>query len=479
MIIITGATGQLGSQVVGQLLERVPAGKVGVSVRDPERAASLAARGVRVRRGDFTEPDSLAGAFEGATQVLIISASETGGTAVAAHAAAADAARAAGAERILYTSHQGASADSLFAPMPDHAATERHLAGTGTPFTALRNGFYASTIPHLLGRALETGELVAPADGPVSWTAHADLAEAGGGHPRGRSPVRRPHPAADRAGRARPRRHRRHPHQPHRTHDPPRRRRGRRMDGRLAARACPSAGGHAARHVPRLPARRIRRHRARPRGPDRAPATPASSILEQAAPPLSRAGRSKKPSRHSGRQAPARLHEAALVGKHDELDPVPDAELHEDPPDMSLDGRFAEVQLPAYLGVGQAAHDQSHDLAFPVGEQVEPGRRGHVGDFRPGGEPVKQAPGDGGASSASPAVTTRMPAMMSAGGASLSRKPLAPADSAPATYSSRSKVVSTMTLGPRLPPRRIRRCAGWPRPRPSGACGCPSARRRG
>jgi len=62
--------------------------------------------------------------------------------------------------------------------MPDHAATERYLSKTGTAFTALRNGFYAGTIPHLLGRALETGELVAPADGPVSWTAHADLAEA-------------------------------------------------------------------------------------------------------------------------------------------------------------------------------------------------------------------------------------------------------------------------------------------------------------
>src|SRR5580692_1692561 len=178
MIIVTGATGRLGSQVVGQLLERVPAGKVGVSVRDPARAASLAARGVRVRHGDFTDPDSLAGAFEGATQVLIISASETGGTAVAAHAAAADAARAAGAERILYTSHQGASAGSLFAPMPDHAATEEYLAETGTPFTSLRNGFYATTVPSILGQALTTGEIVAPADGPVSWTTHADLAEA-------------------------------------------------------------------------------------------------------------------------------------------------------------------------------------------------------------------------------------------------------------------------------------------------------------
>jgi uncharacterized protein YbjT (DUF2867 family) len=160
------------------VLDRVPADRVGVSVRDPGRAAGLAARGVRVRRGDFTDPDTLADAFEGATQVLIVSANETGEAAVAQHVAAIDAAHAAGAKRVLYTSHQGAGADSRFAPMPDHAATERHLAQTGTPFTALRNGFYAGTVPLLLGAARETGELVAPADGPVSWTAHADLAEA-------------------------------------------------------------------------------------------------------------------------------------------------------------------------------------------------------------------------------------------------------------------------------------------------------------
>jgi uncharacterized protein YbjT (DUF2867 family) len=178
MIIITGATGQLGSQIVASLLERIPAEQVGVSVRDPGRAAELAARGVRVRRGDYADPGSLADAFAGATQVLIVSASETGGSAVAAHAAAIDAARAAGAERVLYTSHQGASADSLFAPMPDHAAVERRLVEAGLPFTALRNGFYATTVPFLIGQALTTGEIVAPADGPVSWTTHADLAEA-------------------------------------------------------------------------------------------------------------------------------------------------------------------------------------------------------------------------------------------------------------------------------------------------------------
>lgn len=178
MIIVTGATGKLGSQIVHQLLDRAASGDVGVSVRDPGRACDLAERGVRVRYGDFSDPGSLAVAFEGATTVLIVSAGTHGDAAIAQNSAAIDAACAAGAERIFYTSHQGANAESFFGPMRVHAATEKYLAATGTPFTALRHGFYASTVPMLVGQAVETGRIVAPADGPVSWTTHADLAQA-------------------------------------------------------------------------------------------------------------------------------------------------------------------------------------------------------------------------------------------------------------------------------------------------------------
>ncbi|RQX08491.1 NAD(P)H-binding protein [Micromonospora arida] len=178
MIVVTGATGQLGSQIVDRLLDRLSPEAVGVSVRDADRAAGLAERGVRVRAGDFTDPATLGHAFEGADKALIVSAAIRGPGAYVANRAAIDAARAAGASRILYTSHQAASRDSLFAAQPTHAATEEHLAGLGVPFTSLRNGFYASTLSFSIGTALETGQLVAPADGPVSWTAHADLAEA-------------------------------------------------------------------------------------------------------------------------------------------------------------------------------------------------------------------------------------------------------------------------------------------------------------
>jgi NAD(P)H dehydrogenase (quinone) len=48
----------------------------------------------------------------------------------------------------------------------------------GVPFTSLRNGFYASTALQFAGHGIESGRIALPTDGPVSWNAHADLAEA-------------------------------------------------------------------------------------------------------------------------------------------------------------------------------------------------------------------------------------------------------------------------------------------------------------
>ena len=47
-------------------------------VRDPAKAAAFAARGVQIRAADFAKPDSLATAFAGATQVLVVSVNQLG-----------------------------------------------------------------------------------------------------------------------------------------------------------------------------------------------------------------------------------------------------------------------------------------------------------------------------------------------------------------------------------------------------------------
>ena len=207
MIIITGGTGRLGAQIVDRLLDRVPADRVGVSVRDPGRAGDLAARGVRVRRGDFTDPQlarrGVRGRDAGAHRL-----DEPDGRGGDRPARRGD------RRRARCRRQDASSTPATRAPPPTRSS---HRCSTtpppsatcrrrGTPFTALRNGFYADTVRLLLGRALETGELVAPADGPVSWTAHADLAEAAAIVARRRRPVRRADPAADRAARTGPRR---------------------------------------------------------------------------------------------------------------------------------------------------------------------------------------------------------------------------------------------------------------------------------
>jgi NAD(P)H dehydrogenase (quinone) len=180
MLVITGATGKLGSQVLHHLLQRVPAAQLVASVRDPQKAADLLAKGVFVRAGDFAQPAELTTAFAGATQVLVVSPDQLGEPGRRLSRTAIDAAFAAGARRVLYTSHLGAQADSPTqdqAFIKDHAAIEAYLLQTGRPFTALRHGYYAESALHHIGRGFETGEFSTPEDGPVSWTTRADLAD--------------------------------------------------------------------------------------------------------------------------------------------------------------------------------------------------------------------------------------------------------------------------------------------------------------
>jgi NAD(P)H dehydrogenase (quinone) len=187
MIVITGATGALNGATVAHLLERLPASRRAVSVRDVARAQALADRGVRVRRGSYDDPAALRDSFEGAEQVLLVSSSDPTADQGPLHRTAIRAAVDAGARRILYTSHQNADPQSPFMAAPFHAAAEAALAESGVAWTALRNGFYAHTLDWLLGPWQQTGVIAAPADGPVSWTDRADEAEAAAvilaGHP--------------------------------------------------------------------------------------------------------------------------------------------------------------------------------------------------------------------------------------------------------------------------------------------------------
>lgn len=177
MIIVTGATGILNGATVDHLLKRVPPHHVGVSVRDPTHATHLADRGVRVRQGSYDDPTALRHSFADAEQVLLVSSSDLTADVVAQHHRAIDAAVAAGAQRILYTSAHGTAFDTPYPPLAIHAATEQHLSASGVAWISLRNGFYGDPA-QLLGAWQETGVIAMPADGPFSWVDRRDAAEA-------------------------------------------------------------------------------------------------------------------------------------------------------------------------------------------------------------------------------------------------------------------------------------------------------------
>lgn len=180
MIVITGASGQLGNAIIKKLLDLVPADQIIASTRDALAATDITELGVSVRQGDYDDYDSLVSAFAGASQVLLISsnAAAQGGDPIAHHRTAIRAAQDAGVKRIVYTSHMAANLFSAFPPMRDHGVTEGLLAESGLKWTALRNGFYGASGLAMIEDAFESGTFETTQDGKIAWAAHDDLAQA-------------------------------------------------------------------------------------------------------------------------------------------------------------------------------------------------------------------------------------------------------------------------------------------------------------
>ena len=186
-IIVTGASGHLGRLSVEALLARgVPASDIVATSRDVTRIKDLAERGVVVRRADFAEPDGLPAAFEGADRLLLVSTTTVDGR-VANHRRAVDAAVAAGASLVAYTSmlHADTATTVLSAT---HHATEEYLRER-VPSVMLRNGWYLENYTAQLPQVLGGGALVGAAGrGRISAATRADYADAaavvltGGGH---------------------------------------------------------------------------------------------------------------------------------------------------------------------------------------------------------------------------------------------------------------------------------------------------------
>lgn len=177
MIVITGASGQLGRLVIENLLKSVPANEIVAAVRDPQKVNDLAARGVQVRLADYERSETLASAFQGADKLLLISSSEIGRRAPQ-HRAVIDAAKKANVGLLAYTSVLHADRSPL--PLAaEHKETEHFIQTSGIPAVLLRNGWYSENYLASVPAALQYGVLLGSAgDGRIASAARADYAEA-------------------------------------------------------------------------------------------------------------------------------------------------------------------------------------------------------------------------------------------------------------------------------------------------------------
>ena len=177
-ILVTGASGHLGRLVVESLLERgVPAQDVVATARDLDSIADLAAKGVVVRRADYTDPASLKDAFAGVDKALLVSSSAIGQRAEQ-HRNVIDAAADAAVSLLAYTSIAKADSTSMLLA-GEHQETEQYLLASGLPVAILRNNWYIENYTGQIATALEHGAVLGAAgNGRVSAATRADYAAA-------------------------------------------------------------------------------------------------------------------------------------------------------------------------------------------------------------------------------------------------------------------------------------------------------------
>jgi len=181
MILVTGATGNLGKATIHSLLNRgIAPNDITALVRDETKAAELKSKGVQIRLGDYQDFESLKSAFHGVDKLLLISSSSDIVNRFEQHKNSINAARETGVGHIIYTSFdmKNLHQSIMGAEVQYHAYTADYLKQIGIPYTLMDNTMYADMIPLLSGRDILNNGISIPAgDGKTPFLPITEMAE--------------------------------------------------------------------------------------------------------------------------------------------------------------------------------------------------------------------------------------------------------------------------------------------------------------
>lgn len=180
MILVTGATGQLGAATIKHLLKHTAAKNIVAFARDAEKAEDLKAQGVVVRIGSYDDKASIGKAMEGVDKVLLVSGLDPEHR-FQQHKNVIDAARQAGVKHLVFTSLAVKDIDTavLKGFLDGLFKTEDYLKQGELPYTILRNTLYTDGVQMFAGEQIfEKGIYLPAGDGKVPYALRDEMGEA-------------------------------------------------------------------------------------------------------------------------------------------------------------------------------------------------------------------------------------------------------------------------------------------------------------
>jgi len=175
MILVTGATGKTGSELIKRLSARGV--RVRGLVRNSTKATALSSLpNVEIVEGDMLQPESLTRALQGVDRAMLISSSDP--TMLDNQFNFIDAARKAGVKYTVKLSGIMPELDSPFRYARMHGEIERHLESSGMAFTHLRAGEFFSAYFRQVPSIVSKGALILPMeDAKIASIDIGDVAE--------------------------------------------------------------------------------------------------------------------------------------------------------------------------------------------------------------------------------------------------------------------------------------------------------------
>ena len=174
MILVTGATGTIGKELVQDLLGHGIPFKV--MVRKEETRALMESRGIKAVLGDFSRPGTLGAALKGVRQVFLLTTPQP--DLVKVEGAFLKEAARAGVDRVVRLSAVGAGPWAASPLIRAHGQCEAQLEASGLAWTLLRPTMFMQNLAPMYGDAVaRTSTLFAPAgEARIPWVDSRDVA---------------------------------------------------------------------------------------------------------------------------------------------------------------------------------------------------------------------------------------------------------------------------------------------------------------